>query len=148
MVENVVFMNMCRITDDRGRWLMQERCDENYPGVIFPGGHLEANESFHHSIIREIREETGLTIEAPRLRAIRHWSEDQTHYVILMYTAERYSGTLRSSSEGRVFWATREEVAQMKQVSDLQDMIATYDDPDCDECFYRDDGTSYVTEYF
>lgn len=148
MVENVVFMNMCRVTDEQGRWLMQERRDKDYPGVIFPGGHVEANESFHDSIIREIREETGLTIEAPRLHAVRHWAEDGTHYVILMYTADRYSGALHSSSEGRAFWATREEVAQMTQVSDLPDMIAAYDDPDCSECYYRDDGSAYVTEYF
>ena len=64
MVEQVTFMNMCRITDDQGRWLIQERNDKNYPGVIFPGGHVEPGESFSDSIIREIREETGLTIGA------------------------------------------------------------------------------------
>ncbi len=146
MVEQTVFMNMCRITDNRGRWLMQERNDENYPGIIFPGGHLEAGESFRESIIREIREETGLTIENPHLHAIKHWSEDGTHYVILLYTADRFSGELSSSGEGRVFWVTREEAAGMRQVSDLKETIEAYDDPECCELFYRENGTEYVTE--
>ena len=146
MVEQVTFMNMCRITDDQGRWLIQERNDKNYPGVIFPGGHVEPGESFSDSIIREIREETGLTIEKPRLHAIKHWSEDSMHWVILMYTADRFSGELRSSGEGRVLWATREEVAKMQQVPDLKETIDAYDDPTCSELYYRDDGTQFVIE--
>lgn len=146
MTEQAVFMNMCRITDLQGRWLMQERNDKDYPGIIFPGGHVEEGESFRDSIIREIREETGLTIEQPRLHAIKHWTEEGTHYVILLYTADRYSGELRASGEGRVFWASREEAAGMRQVSDLKETIAAYDDPDCNELFYRDDGTEYVIE--
>ena len=136
MVEQVTFMNMCRITDDQGRWLIQERNDKNYPGVIFPGGHVEPGESFSDSIIREIREETGLNIEKPRLHAIKHWSEDGMHWVILMYTADRFSGELRSSGEGRVLWATREEVAKMQQVPDLKETIDAYDDPTCSELYY------------
>ena len=148
MLEKVVFMNMCRITDPEGRWLMQERSDPNYPGVIFPGGHVEACESFSQSVVREIREETGLTVESPRLHAVRHWSEEGVHYVILMYTADRYSGTLKSSGEGRVFWAFRDEVMQMRQVSDLMEMITVYDNADCSECYYRDDGTVWKTEFY
>ncbi len=36
------------------------------PVQLFPGGHVEQNEIFQKSIIREVWEETGLTIESPK----------------------------------------------------------------------------------
>ena len=51
-----------------------------------------------------------------------------------------------SSGEGRVLWATREEVAKMQQVPDLKETIDAYDDPTCSELYYRDDGTQFVIE--
>lgn len=36
-------------------------------GLTFPGGHIEKGESFVDSVIREVYEETGLTIENPRI---------------------------------------------------------------------------------
>ncbi|MFC3389660.1 NUDIX domain-containing protein [Salinicoccus sesuvii] len=32
---------------------------QNWPGVTFPGGHIEKNESFHDAVVREVFEETG-----------------------------------------------------------------------------------------
>jgi 8-oxo-dGTP diphosphatase len=42
----------------------------NWPGVAFPGGHVEKGESFTDTVIREVQEETGLTISSPRLCGI------------------------------------------------------------------------------
>ena len=56
--------NMCLIYDDE-HVLVQEKqgLKEKYKGgLVFPGGHVEANESLLDSVIREIKEETGLTI--------------------------------------------------------------------------------------
>lgn len=147
MVEQVTIMNICRVTDGQGRWLMMERNDPHYPGVIFPGGHVEAGESFQESVIREIHEETGLVIDGPRLHGIKHWVEDGMHWIVLLYTAERFTGQLQSSSEGNIFWASRDEVMSMHQVSDLKETIAAYDDPNCQELFYRDVGTKYLIEF-
>ena len=59
--EPAVFTNMCMITQE-GRVLVQDRKNLDWPGVTFPGGHVEPNESFEESVVREVREETGLTI--------------------------------------------------------------------------------------
>ena len=40
--------------------LVQEKVDDDYCGVTFPGGHVEYTESFVQSVIREVKEETGL----------------------------------------------------------------------------------------
>ena len=57
----VTLTNMCMIRDG-DRILVQERIDPDWPGVTFPGGHVESGESFAASVIREVFEETGLRL--------------------------------------------------------------------------------------
>lgn len=57
--------NMCLVYNDN-QILVQEKVGTRYPGgLVFPGGHVEEGESLRDSIIREIKEETGLTISNP-----------------------------------------------------------------------------------
>ena len=62
-MEKAIFTNMCMISDNAGSILVQDRKKADYPGITFPGGHVEPGESFVESVIREVREETGLDIE-------------------------------------------------------------------------------------
>ena len=68
--ETVELTNMCMVEDGKGNVLVQNRLDPNWPGIVYPGGHVEAGESITASVIREIREETGLTIENPTIHRI------------------------------------------------------------------------------
>lgn len=61
--EVVTLTNMCMIYDDKGNVLVQDKVDETWGGLTFPGGHIEKGESFVDSVIREVYGETGLTIE-------------------------------------------------------------------------------------
>lgn len=98
--EPVELMNMCVLR--RGsKVLVQDRIDPNWPGVAFPGGHVEKGESFTDAVIREVQEETGLTISSPRLCGIKDWCEDGVRHVVLLYRAEQFTGTLRSSDGAR-----------------------------------------------
>ena len=98
--EPVELMNMCVLR--RGsKVLVQDRTDPNWPGVAFPGGHVEKGESFTVSVIPEVQAETGLTISSPRLCGIKDWCEDGVRHVVLLYRAEQFTGTLRSSDGAR-----------------------------------------------
>lgn len=58
----VELTNMCMIYDDQGNVLVEEKLVHNSKGLILPSGHVESNESVVDSMIREIQEETELTI--------------------------------------------------------------------------------------
>lgn len=144
--EPVELMNMCVLR--RGsKVLVQDRTDPNWPGVAFPGGHVEKGESFTDSVIREVQEETGLTISSPRLCGIKDWCEDGVRHVVLLYCAEQFTGTLRSSDEGEVWWA---ELAGLPSLdlasSDMHDLLRVFKEDDLSELFYRQDGEDWTYE--
>ena len=61
MFETVEFTNMCMICDG-SRVVVIDRKKRDWPGITFPGGHIESGESFTDAVIREVQEETGLHI--------------------------------------------------------------------------------------
>ena len=63
--EQAIFTNLCMVYDHAGNILVQDRLDPSWPGLCFPGGHVEPGESFVDSVIREVWEETGRTIQSP-----------------------------------------------------------------------------------
>ena len=61
-------------------------------------------------MIREIKEETGLTISNLEFCGIKDWvEEDGSRYMVFLYRTRKYSGELISSSEGEVFWMPVED---------------------------------------
>lgn len=65
--------NMCLIYNDNAV-LVQEKVGTKYKGgLVFPGGHVEEGESLRDSMIREIKEETGLTISDLQPCGFKDW---------------------------------------------------------------------------
>ena len=58
---------MCMVTDGKGNVLVQERNHPIWPGITFPGGHVEEREAFVDAVKREVCEETGLSIQNPSI---------------------------------------------------------------------------------
>lgn len=101
----VELTNLCMVYDDDGNVLVEEKVGKNYRGLIFPGGHVELGEAFNDSVIREIKEETGLTISNLEFCGIKDWMEfDGSRYMVFLYKTNQFSGDIISSNEGKVFW--------------------------------------------
>ena len=119
--EKVCFMNMCMVQDDKGNVLALDKVNDSYTGTTFPGGHVEQNEIFQKSIIREVWEETGLTIESPKLCGLYHWHEDGVHSVIMLYKPVLIAGPptipMRSTpnSEARISQARTRSIRSYPQ---------------------------------
>ena len=135
--EQAIFTNLCMISDKNGNLLVQNRTKSDWPGLCFPGGHVEPGESFVDSVIREVWEETGLTVENPVLCGIKQFPTDEgERYVVLFFRANRYHGTLRSSEEGEVFWVAPKDLGNYRLSTDFEDHIRVFTSDDLSEFYY------------
>ena len=139
--ENAVFTNMCMILDE-DKVLVLDRKNPDWPGITFPGGHVEKNESFVESVIREVYEETGLKIEDPVLCGTKQFQDKQdARYVVLFFKATRFSGEVLSSDEGEVFWIDKTTLPNYPLAPDMLDMVRVMESETLNEFYYyKEDG--------
>lgn len=139
--EEVELTNMCMICDGKGNVLVQNKISNGpWHGWNFPGGHVEKGEYVPPSVIREIREETGLTIEDPRLCGIKefHKQKDGKRYIVFLYVADRFTGALKSSTEGNVFWYPLRELATSDKLIDgFGEMLPVFTSDTLSEVYYE-----------
>lgn len=109
---------LCYIHNDRGQTLLIHRVkkenDLNRDKWIGVGGKFEDKESPEECLVREVREETGLTLTAYRYRGIVTFVSDEweTEYMHL-FTADGYTGELTRCDEGDLEWVDNERVAAL-----------------------------------
>ena len=119
----VILTNMCMVYDDKGNVVVEEKAG----GLIFPGGHVEKQESILDSTIREIKEETGLTISDLEFCGIKDWIEfDGSRYMVFLYRTNKFSGTLVPSDEGDVYWMPLEELKKKEPLWHLDKMLEIF----------------------
>ena len=140
--ESCILTNMCMICDG-DRVLVQDRKNPDWPGITFPGGHVEPRESFVGSVVREVKEETGLDIADVRLCGIKQFQTQQDErYVVLFFKTDRFSGTLSSSQEGEVFWIPRSELGNYPLAPDMLEMVRVMESETLSEFYYyKEDGS-------
>lgn len=139
-MEQVIFTTLCMVSDGNGHVLVQQRIGGSWAGIAFPGGHVEPGESFTRSVIREVMEETGYIIEHPRLCGIKQFPlEDGGRYIVLLYKADRFQGTLCSSEEGNVFWLRRDEMQKCNLAPDMLEMLELFEDDTKSEFYYYEE---------
>ena len=92
-----------------------------YNGI---GGHLERDEDILASVAREVREETGLTVEHIALRGVVNVDAgDRVGILVFVFSAEHVSGEPVSSEEGTLEWVRRDQLASLPLVEDLPAII-------------------------
>jgi len=138
--------NMCMLRRADGKVLVQNRRDPDWGGLTFPGGHVEPGESLVDSVIREMQEETGLTVKHPRLIGTKSWmqKDGSGRYLVLLYTATEYEGELHGSEEGDVRWMTLDEMRAGRMVDGMDLYFRVYLDGDVNEIWYELDGEGWT----
>ena len=139
---STVLTNLCLVEDPtNGKVVLQYRSPDRYKkwsGYAFPGGHIEEGESLAESVIREVYEETGLTIADPKLVAVKDWPQDEGgRYIVFCYKATEFTGQLRSSEEGEVYWVEKDQLEKLDLSYDMLPLLEVMEDPDLSEYYYR-----------
>ena len=116
-MERSKLTTLCYI-EREGEWLMLHRVskknDVNKDKWIGIGGHFEENESPEECLLREVKEETGLTLTSWRFRGLvtfrstRGSAEDMEY--MCLYTADGFEGEMTACNEGTLEWVKKEEV--------------------------------------
>ncbi len=145
--ERVELTVMCLIHDG-DRYLLQDRVKGDWTGFTMPGGHVEPGESVVDAVIREMKEETGLTVFSPKLRGIKQFPIDGGRYIVFLFTADRFEGKLVSSDEGRMHWVDRSLLDSVNLVDHFHDVLAVMLDDCLTEFQYipDDDGWRVITK--
>ncbi len=108
---------LCYIERD-DQYLMLHRVkkknDINHDKWIGVGGHLEEGESPEECLLREVKEETGLTLTDWRFRGIVTFVCDggETDYMCL-YTSDSFEGELIDCDEGILEWVRKDRIGQL-----------------------------------
>lgn len=140
----VTLTNMCMLEDGNGRVLVQHRLPKPtnpWCGLTFPGGHVEAGESVMASVVREMKEETGLEVSGlSNCGFIQWWQpKNETHYIVFLFRASSFKGELKSSAEGRMEWMTVDEMRRGGLAPCMDKYLEVFLDPHVQQVFGVDD---------
>lgn len=110
---------LCYIYGPEGVLMLHRTRKENdinkdkYIGV---GGHLEHGESPEECVLREVKEETGLTMKSFRLRGIITFVIDEIDEITFLYTCDKYEGQNPSGdpcAEGELKWIKEDRIEDL-----------------------------------
>lgn len=114
---NLLQTTLCYL-EQNGCYLMLHRIkkknDVNHDKWIGVGGKFEPGEDANTCALREVQEETGLTMQTPLYRGIVDfycdpWPAERMH----LYTCTDFTGTLTDCSEGALQWVRKEKISDL-----------------------------------
>ncbi len=116
-VAEMINTTLCYI-ERNGQYLMLHRTkkknDINHDKWIGPGGKFEDRESPEDCMLREVKEETGLTLHSYQYRGLVTFicANTPTEYMHLFWSDD-FSGTLLPCNEGELEWIPKDKVFQL-----------------------------------
>ena len=120
--------------------LVQERLPKPsnpWSGLTFPGGHVEPGETVVASVIREVQEETGLTVSNLQNCGYIQWYDPvkQSQYFVFLFKTSTYTGDLKGSAEGKVKWMTLDEMLAGKLAPNMTKYLAVFQNEDIPQAY-------------
>lgn len=120
-MQKIILTIMCYIYKEDGSFLVMNRRKNDWPGLTFPGGHVEENEYIEEACKREIKEETNLDIFSPICVGHIEWLEvdKNCRHLAILYQVNKFKGELKSSREGEIFFIKEEDIKNYKLSNDF-----------------------------
>jgi len=100
----------------RGKILLLYKSYKNrYDGWVLPKGTVEQGETHEQTALREVKEETGLTLTSYRVRGVitfisNEWGTEYMH----LFTADQFTGEITDCDEGELVWVPKKEIKDLK----------------------------------
>ena len=141
--EQVELTTLCLIHEG-DKYLLQDRIKADWKGFTLPGGHVEPGESIVDSVIREMKEETGLSIRNPKLCGVKQFPIESGRYIVFLFHTEEFEGELISSEEGKMHWVDKAELSNVNLVSDLQELLDVMLSDNLNEFQYIKEGGKWI----
>ena len=133
--EEVELTVLCLIRNG-DEYLLQDRIKKDWRGFTLPGGHVEQGESIVDAVVREMQEETGLTVENPKLCGVKQFPIDGGRYLVFLFVADKFSGEIVSSEEGAMHWVKKEDLGKVNLVKDFKELLEVMLDENLSEFQY------------
>lgn len=122
--------NMVMVHDEASDRVVVIERRRSWCGIAFPGGHAEPGESIYDSAVREIFEETGLTIKSLTPCGFMYWYNDVTgdKYFTYFYKTTQFTGELiAGTEEGPVFWVDRKTLPRLALSPNMEKYLPMFD---------------------
>ena len=113
---------MCMVYKDDGSFLVENRLKKDWPGLTFPGGHVEDDELIENAVIREMKEETGLDLLEIEPKGYIEWNEfgDDVRHLAMLFKSNKYKGEIKSSKEGEIFFIKEKDLNKYLLSNDFE----------------------------
>lgn len=103
------------LCDSAGRWLMQRRVAGKAHGGLweFPGGKVEQGETLVDALVRELKEELGITVSPAALDPLAFAADDAASVLLLLYRCVAWDGVPRPLVASELCWDVPERLAAL-----------------------------------